>query len=347
MPVVYNEIEPYAIDWLRNLSGANLIARGTVLTSSIKHLTKGDFANVTQAHFFAGIGVWSHALRSAGWSDGLEVWTGSCPCQPFSQAGRGGGTDDERHLWPEWFRLIRQCRPPVIFGEQVASPAGLGWLDAVQADLESEGYAVGAADLCAASVGAPHIRQRIYFTGIRQDVLDHASRQGSRRNARAVPSAQGEGAGQRREPGHLTNLSLSPNATSTLADDDDERFREQRLAQLPEDSHPSSRHDVNGRSTHGGARAVANTDIPHPLHGTQPRSWRLVQPAPHATSGFWSPADWIPCTDGKARPVEPCTFPLAHGATARVGRLRAYGNAIVAPLAVEFIKAVMDVLDAS
>ena len=113
-------------------------------------------------HFFAGIGVWSYALRLAGWPDNRPVWTGSCPCQPFSSAGKGAGFTDERHLWPEFFRLIRECRPATVFGEQVASKDGLAWLDLVQNSLESAGYACGALDTCAAGVGAPHIRQRLY-----------------------------------------------------------------------------------------------------------------------------------------------------------------------------------------
>jgi hypothetical protein len=60
---------------------------------------------------------------------------------------------------------------------------------------------------------------------------------------------------------------------------------------------------------------------------------------PGATNGFWRDAEWLPCIDGKARPVEPGTFPLAHGIAGRVGRLRAYGNCIVAPQAAEVVKA--------
>ncbi len=135
MTAYYNEFEPFAAQWLKNLSDAGHIARGRVDSRSILEVTGEDVGAATQAHFFAGIGVWSHALRLAGWPDDRPVWTGSCPCQPFSVAGRGKGTDDERHLWPDWFRLIRECRPPVVFGEQVASPDGLAWLDAVRADL--------------------------------------------------------------------------------------------------------------------------------------------------------------------------------------------------------------------
>ena len=163
MATYYNEFDPYAAQWLRNLIAAGHIAQGEVDERSICDVDPADLAGFTQCHFFAGIGVWSHALRLAGWPDDRPVWTGSCPCQPFSAAGKGRGFDDERHLWPEFFRLIRERRPAIVFGEQVASKDGLEWLDLVQADLEGAGYASAAADICAAGVGAPHIRQRLYW----------------------------------------------------------------------------------------------------------------------------------------------------------------------------------------
>jgi len=159
----YNEIDPYAAQWLRNLIAAGHIAHGIVDERSITDVKPFDLAGYTQCHFFAGIGVWSHALRQSGWPDSRPVWTGSCPCQPFSAAGNQKGTADERHLWPVWFNLIRECRPPVIFGEQVEAAIRHGWLDLVQADLEGEDYACGAVGIPAAGVGAPHIRQRLWF----------------------------------------------------------------------------------------------------------------------------------------------------------------------------------------
>jgi len=159
----YNEHDPIAAEWLRELIKAGLIAPGMVDERSIEDVTPHELSGYTQCHFFAGIGIWSLALRLAGWPDDRPVWTGSCPCQPFSAAGKGEGTGDERHLWPAFFHLIRFSKPRVVFGEQVASRGGLGWLDIVQSDLEAEGYACGAVDLCAAGFGAPHIRQRLFF----------------------------------------------------------------------------------------------------------------------------------------------------------------------------------------
>lgn len=166
MAAYYNEIEPYAAEWLRNLILCELIADGDVDTRSIEDVRPVDLAGYTQCHFFAGIGVWSWALRWAGWPDTRPVWTGSCPCQPFSSAGQGRGLGDERHLWPAWFHLISECRPAVLLGEQVASKDAGPWVDLVHTDLEAVGYAFGAVPFPAAGVGAPHIRDRLYWAAL-------------------------------------------------------------------------------------------------------------------------------------------------------------------------------------
>jgi len=159
----YNEHDPKAASWLRELINAELIPNGDVDERSIVEVQPNELRDYTQCHFFAGIGGWSLALELAGWPEDRPVWTGSCPCQPFSTAGKGLAQADERHLWPVFFDLIRQCRPEHVFGEQVASAIGKHWLDGVSSDLESEGYACGATVLGAHSVGAPHIRQRLYW----------------------------------------------------------------------------------------------------------------------------------------------------------------------------------------
>lgn len=163
MTAYYNEHDPYPAQWLRNLASAGHLPAGSVDERSITDVQPDDVRSAVQAHFFAGIGGWPLALRLAGWPDDEPVWTGSCPCQPFSVAGNQKGEADERHLWPEFRRLIAECRPRTVFGEQVASAAGRAWLASVRADLERMDYAVGAADLCGASAGAPHIRQRLFW----------------------------------------------------------------------------------------------------------------------------------------------------------------------------------------
>lgn len=159
----YNENDPFAAAWLRELIKANLIAPGEVDERSIEDVEPNDLRGFKQCHFFAGIGGWSYALRLAGWPDDEPVWTGSCPCQPFSVAGDQAKQSDERHLWPYWFGLIRERRPPAIFGEQVKNAVPAGWLDDVFADLEAEAYSCGAAVLPGCAVGTPHERDRLWF----------------------------------------------------------------------------------------------------------------------------------------------------------------------------------------
>lgn len=157
----YNEIDPKAAAWLRELIKQGHIPDGVVDQRSITDIQPHELEPFTQCHFFAGIGGWSLALELAGWPASRPVWTGSCPCQPFSSAGQGKGRSDDRHLWPVFRRLVAVQRPERVFGEQVAQAIGFNWLDGVSADLEADGYAVGAAVLGAHSVGAPHIRQRL------------------------------------------------------------------------------------------------------------------------------------------------------------------------------------------
>ena len=484
----YNEIDPYCAAWLQNLMDAGHIAPGVIDTRSIEDVRPDELAGYTQCHFFAGLGGWAYALDLAGWPRDREVWTGSCPCQPFSAAGKGNGTADSRHLWPHFFRLIKACCPCVVFGEQVASADVLGrttgkkdylsylqrredlrgiphgwaapeiqrylqglseragtektfsevlldcrpaqeveieqsrqcvgfigslpsqgavtglrsgcegdsgsdrlgilrtdrdafrperqtkfafagserpeqglhdgqhasrvdvrkphaehmgsredssdrgrtqeqsvndqrgtadqvdrvddaadvehWIDLVLNDLETANYAGAAIAFPAASVGAPHIRDRNYWV---------AYANGMKREGLAI--MQGNEC-----HGQNARRAKSIGCTPTRSED-------VGLAHA----------DINGRiawsasastAGHGGSIGSARGDDRNGPAG--------------AVNSFWSAADWLGCTDGKWRPVEPGTFPLAHGAASRVGRLRAYGNAINAQAAAEFIGAYIE-----
>ena len=127
----YNEIDPYAAQWIRDLMAEGWITKGDVDERSIEDVRPNELSGYDRLHFFAGVAVWDYALNQAGWGRS-EIWTGSCPCQPFSAAGKGAGFADERHLWPHFHWLIEQCRPPIVLGEQVASKDGLAWLDLVR-----------------------------------------------------------------------------------------------------------------------------------------------------------------------------------------------------------------------
>ena len=280
----YNEIDPYTAEWLRNLIALGQLPSGDVDERDIRDVAPDDLAGYGQCHFFAGIGGWPLALKLAGWPEDAEVWTGSCPCQPFSVAGAHRGADDERHLWPAFHRLIAERKPAMVSGEQVASKDGRGWLAGVRADLEALGYAVGAADLCAAGVGAPHIRQRLWW--VANTMSARRAERGTITGKRSIAGDGGDrGMGDANSARHALGI--------RIIGDDETTFGAER-----------------GQTTQ--------------------------------QTGHWSIFDLIPCADGKARRIEPGTFPLAHGVLNRVGRLRAYGNAIVPQVAAEFIAAFME-----
>ena len=204
MTAYYNEHDRKAAAWLSELGKADLIPAGTIDTRDIQEVQPDDVRGFSECHFFAGIGGWPLALHLAGWPSTRPVWTGSCPCQPFSSAGKRKGHKDERDLWPDFFRLITECRPSVVFGEQVASADVVGteleaaflvavqagdyaranklakrlvaslsfhfhkrWLSRIRTSLEAEGYALRWKILGAHSAGSPHLRQRLFWVAYR------------------------------------------------------------------------------------------------------------------------------------------------------------------------------------
>lgn len=255
MTAYYNEINGHAAQWLRNLIEDGHIAPGYVDERSIEDVFPSDLRGFTQCHFFAGIGVWSYALRQAGWSDHRPVWTGSCPCQPFSAAGKGAGFDDERHLWPAFHHLISQCNPPIVLGEQVASKNADTWIDLVQDDMEGLGYAFGAIPFPAAGIGAPNARERTYWC-------------------------------------------------------------------------------ANSLQYGGGREAAPSCDKKQEANRPSDRPGRRGSVVDWASPS----TEWVACSDGKSRPIEPGLCAVVDGFATRVVRLRAYGNAINAKAAQAFIE---------
>lgn len=363
MAAYYNEIDPYAAQWLRNLIDAGHIAPGIVDERSIEDVHPSDLRGFTQCHFFAGVGVWSLALRRAGWPDDRPVWTGSCPCQPFSAAGAGAGFEDARHLWPTFAWLIKQCKPAIVFGEQVASKAVEPWVDLVHADLEALGYAFGAVPFPSAGVGAPHIRDRLYWMADAKGRGHEWPRKLSQPTGRNGPShlrATGgtDNADDTRPQGHSGHggqagwkgsdrSTATTGVSSRMANLHRDGCEQGRQCQSETGNDGAERNStVGGLAYTNGGNACAEWQQCGGQQRQQPQdcgrgdALRSRQSCP--TNGLWADADWLFCRDEKWRPVEPGTFPLAHGATSRVGRLRAYGNAINAEAAAQFIAAYLD-----
>jgi len=328
----YNEFDPKAAQWLRNLISGGMIPPGDVDERSITEVKADDLKGYTQCHFFAGIGGWSLALELAGWSANRPVWTGSCPCQPFSSAGNQKGKSDERHLWPVWFELIRECRPATIFGEQVSSAIAHGWLDDVYQGLEAEGYACGSAVLPACSVGAPHKRDRLWFVANSQREQTYQKQHRSSENERERVANVSSRCGM-----DCIESSLANTAVNGWGKGDTDAGR--GGTGVCEEQRP-----LLGDSSKSN---VANTELlrqsgqgqhTEPLHSEKNGNGKTDR-LDHAGAGHWQDGTWINCPDGKQRIVEPSIPLLAHGVTARVAKLRAIGNAIVPQVAAEFIAA--------
>ena len=349
MSAYYNEMEPYAAQWLRNLIDKGLIAKGEVDERSILDVAPADLRGFTQCHFFAGIGGWSLAARLAGWPDERPLWTGSAPCQPFSTAGQQKGTADERHLWPVFFSLIRACRPPVVMGEQVAAAVGKDWLDGVSSDLEGIGYACGAVVVPACAVNAPHRRDRLWFVadagrGRQLDAVNNeerAARVGSPQFAGGSGDVADADIGARRkryEPDLFGGRANDPEQARMGGGDfdvaDAVRFGQQGPGALGEPG-----------DTAAGDNGQASDAV-------------------NAGAGFWAEHRWAIGADGKARRVKSGIRLLAHGVSGRMavlrptgqggstltethwynrtGALKAFGNAIVPQVAAEVIGAYLD-----
>lgn len=373
----YNEHDPKAAAWLRELIKAGLIPDGDVDERSITEINANELYPYTQCHFFAGIGGWSLALQLAGVSATTRLWTGSCPCQPFSSAGKGLAQADERHLWPVFFNLIKECRPDTVFGEQVASAIGHGWLDGIQADLESEGYACGSIVLGAHSVGAPHIRQRLYWVAdsngkqkLSTNPIRFYAESGSSGSHSRVADSEGIRLQEHGEC-ELRGAPWEQSETSGLADSSSKGYAGGEWGrETGEEGTPSGHssecreHGWLGDSVMSGCETRNSVAIGNESTSKQSEN-----------SGFWDQYDIIPCRDGKQRRIE-CqsrgladgvptlmdtlrgagateeqveaainSFPLVKKQLGRTILLKGYGNAIVPQVASEFVKAFISTLE--
>lgn len=348
MAAYYNEFDKNAVAWLRELIKRGLIADGVVDDRSILDVDANDVKGFTQHHWFAGIGGWSLALRQAGWPDDRPVCSASLPCQPFSQAGKQLGKNDERHLLPHFIELVKQSNWQTIIGEQVPAAIRHGWLDDLQSEMGREGYAVGAAVLTAAGIGAPHIRQRLYW------VAKSTSQRRCRRES-MVERRYSEFGGSSTDSG-------IPNACESGLEEQHGIGRISRGTDEPNTGQDTERNSGLGDADSDGPQQGCKATTP-PGHGGS------------VDATGWTNPDWIYCRDGKFRPVHPDIPPLVgkfesrsiemasrvsngvgrsgdnsvpinanQTGEARVMRLKAYGNAICIYTGVEFIRAFMGVL---
>jgi len=380
MGAYYNEFDPKAAAWLRQLIKNGVIADGEVDGRSIIEVQANDIRGFTQHHFFAGIGGWSYALRLAGWSDTRPVCTASLPCQPFSVAGTQKGVDDERHLLPHFIELVKQCNFQTIFGEQVPGAIKHGWLDDLCTEMERENYTVGQIVLTAAGEGAPHIRQRLYWVANSSKQRQQGQRElgqslhteentdreinriiGTGNISNGMENSISNGQRERLEIGggifgqhqdgetcdqfeRRSEVCRMANSESARAGENKRRLRE-----MPDGHSRMGNSELHGHDASEIGRSISKSK-------TKGRMFKF-----EGSDTEWSEPDWLYCRDEKYRPIKSSIEPLANGLPrgvgyssdpsepidandtqeARVMRLKGYGNAIVPQVAASFIKAFM------
>jgi DNA (cytosine-5)-methyltransferase 1 len=309
MSAYYNELDPKAAAWLRQLIKKGLIANGEVDERSITEVEPSDLRGFTQHHFFAGVAGWSYALRLAGWGDDRSVVTASLPCQPFSVAGAGKGINDERHLLPHFIELVKQCNFKTIFGEQVPGAIKHGWLDDLYNEMERENYAVGSIVLTAAGAGSAQIRQRLYW--VADSISERPKEQPGNRGI--LRETLGNDARESIErSGGLCGLSNTEN----------QRYQRQQ--------------DTTGKAGRIGVESVGGEwSNPEWLY-CRDNKYRPIKPGiKPLVNGFFRGMGY------SSDPGEPINTDNTQ--EARVMRLKGYGNAIVPQVAAQFIRAFTEI----
>tara|TARA_A100000171_G_scaffold25913_1_gene24145 strand:- start:17405 stop:18454 length:1050 start_codon:yes stop_codon:yes gene_type:complete len=279
-----------------------------------------------------------------------DILTAGYPCQPFSQAGKRGGEEDDRHIWPEIFAIVQAKRPTWCVFENVYGHVTLG-LDQVLSDMEAEGYACRTFVVPACAVDAPHRRDRIWIVGYTEhdgsSATEITGKHGQDEERRSERKSKAEQSARTGQPKNNENVGHTKDNGHKFRTD---TGREGQTHQ-PDQPGPSIRSEVSrpsenvayansdrtewnkpenreGSGVVKNSADVADTDSP----GCQKQLWgeptRTEHKAPECGS-WWKP--------------EPSVGRVAHGIPRRVDRLKGLGNAIVPQIAMrigETIKAV-------
>jgi DNA (cytosine-5)-methyltransferase 1 len=249
----------------------------------------------------------------------IDIITGGYPCQPFSVAGRQKGEEDPRHLWPEYFRLVKELRPTWVIGENVSGHIKLG-LDTVIKDLESEDYSVRPFSISASSIGANHQRERIWIVAYSErNGLLAAEKQ---RSFEKTISNQSKGKND------TLNVERTSSVSETSSDVENSRRSQWPRAQLRGENENETREE--NANQHQRSSSPSSSDVANTNDERLQRQW---QSRNQFTSNFNSSCESSDEGQGTVGQgwweSEPNMGRVAHGIPKRVDRLKSIGNSLV------------------
>ena len=267
--------------------------------------------------------------------DSIDIITGGYPCQPFSIAGRQKGEQDPRHLWPEYFRLVKELRPTWVIGENVSGHIKLG-LDTVIEDLESEDYSVRPFSISASSIGANHQRERIW-------ILAYSERNGllaaeKQRSFEKTISNQSKGKND------TLNVERTSSVSETKSDVENSRRSQWSRAELRgENENETRKENANQfeRSSSTSEVDVANTNDERLQRQWQSRN----QFTPRFNSSRESSEEGQGTVGQGWWESEPNMGRVAHGIPKRVDRLKSLGNSLVPQIPYYIGKTILEVMN--
>ena len=321
------------MDLFSGIGGFALAARMVGQIETVAFCEREDYAQRVLKKHWPDVPICDdiHTLKGNDYGP-IDLITGGFPCQPYSLAGKRGGNDDDRALWPQMLRVIREARPAWIIGENVPGIISLA-LDGVLADLEREGYACETFLLPACAVDAKHRRNRVWIVGY------------SERPERRPQCGACEGlAGQNRLPQREESPSGLGITSENVANS--KRRTSQRhggsgvVAEPPREGKANGQkreriRDAFGRCCQAAANANGGRQSQcTELNGSEAQDTTNGHSRGRHADGCSSPARWLP---------EPDVGRVAHGIPSRVDRLKGLGNAIVPQVAAALLSKIVEV----
>ncbi len=240
------------LDLFSGIGGFALGLDSTGFFETVKFVEKDKYCQKVLRKNFPNIPIEEDIKNVEGKEYSADVVVGGFPCQPFSVAGKQKGTNDDRYLWPEMLRLIREIKPEFVIGENVQGLVNLQngmVLRQVQDQLESEGFEVQCFLIPASGIGAWHQRYRVWIVG-------HSQHNGLLAAEKRCRDEKDYGGSQKRE-----NETIEPTRASGSRDNEDVSNTNTRLGIGENEKVQARRKAIDSSSSRGGEENVSNTKI--------------------------------------------------------------------------------------